>query len=408
MMNMLKNIGADEARNLLLKLPVAYRSETVLLKDAFFRILAEDVSAKLDTPPFDRSPFDGYAFRGADTANATRERPAVLKITEELPAGKAPTVKITAGYAAKILTGAPIPEGADATIKYELTEFTQDEVRIFEPVSPDTNIVRAGDDIRAGMLIAEKGAVIGAPLVGVLASQGVDRVTVFKRPVISILNTGTELAEVGQPLGPAMIYNSNAYTLSGYLLAMGAAPKNAGVVPDIPGEIAERIKAALHDSDMVITTGGASVGDYDWAVASAEMLGAEVLFWKINMKPGGAIMAAVKDGKVILGLSGNPGAAVLGLLRIAMPYVRKLCGRTDLIPPVIDVFLKDALTKASPKLRLLRGHLELLDGRAYFAENEGQGNGSVSSLINCDLLGEIDAGSPPLPAGTKIKAYKVL
>jgi molybdopterin molybdotransferase len=407
MKTMLKNIEADDARDLLCALPVNCRTETVALQDALDRVLAGPIAALINSPPFDRSPFDGYAFRGADTKSATRERPAVLKITEELPAGKAPTITLTAGYAAKILTGAPIPEGADATVKYENTEFTDDEVRLFEPVPPNSDIVRAGDDIRAGAPIAEKGAVITAPLVGLLASQGIDRVTVFEKPVISILNTGTELAEVGQPLGPAMIYNSNVYTLSGYLRAMGALPANAGVVPDEPGDIADRIAAALRSSDMVITTGGASVGDYDWAVTSATMLGADVLFWKLNMKPGGSIMAAVKDGKVILGLSGNPGAAILGLLRVALPYVRKLCGRTDLFPPAIVALLKEPLIKASPKLRLLRGRLEILDGRAYFAENEGQGNGSVSSLVDCDLLGEVPAGSPPLQAGTKIKAYRV-
>jgi molybdopterin molybdotransferase len=407
MVFMLKNIEADAAQKLLSALPVTLAAEKAALSAALGRVLAADVVSMIPSPPFDKSPFDGYAFRGEDTKNASPERPVALKITEELPAGKAPTMEVTAGYAAKILTGAPIPEGADATIKYELTEFTHDEVRIFGPVAPGSDIVRAGDDIKAGTVIAEKGMTVTAPLVGILAGQGIAELTVYKKPVVSILNTGTELLEVGRPLKPAMIYNSNVYTLSGYLHEMGASALNAGVVPDDPDEIARRIGAALEKSDMVVTTGGASVGDYDWAVVSAERLGADILFWKINMKPGGSIMAAVKDGKLILGLSGNPGAAVLGLLRIALPYVRKLCGRSDLMPTLIEVFLKEPLTKASPKLRLLRGRLEFLDGRAYFAENESQGNGAVSSLVGCDLLAEIGAGSPPLEAGTRIRAYRV-
>jgi molybdopterin molybdotransferase len=404
---MLKNIKADDARDLLLALPVSLRTETVPLSASYGRVLAADITAPIPAPPFDRSPFDGYAFRGEDTKDATRSHPAVLTITEELPAGKAPTIDLRPGYAAKILTGAPIPKGADATIKYELTEFTADEVRIFEPIPPNSDIVRAGDDIRAGALIAGKGARVTAPLAGILASQGIDRISVFEKPAISILNTGTELLEIGSPLRPAMIYNSNVYTLSGYLLDTGAAAVNGGVVADEPDVIADRIGAALKNADMVITTGGASVGDYDWAVASAQRLGAEVLFWKIDMKPGGAMMAAVLDGKLILGLSGNPGAAVLGLLRIALPFIRKLCGRSDLTLPEIDVLLKEPLTKASPKLRLLRGQLEFSGGAAYFAENEGQGNGAVSSLVGCDLIGEIGHGSPPLPAGTMIKAYRI-
>ncbi|NLT13066.1 MAG: molybdopterin molybdotransferase MoeA [Clostridiales bacterium] len=404
---MLKNIDIERAVEMLCALPVMLDTETVGLADAHGRVFAEDVRAAMMSPPFDRSPFDGYAFRGEDTAGASREHPVTLRITEEIPAGKAAEVEILPGYAAKILTGAPIPKGANATVKYENTEFTPTEVKLFEPVGANTDVIYAGDDIKAGARIAEKGTVITASHQGILAGQGISEVVVYRKPVIKILNTGSELLEVGTPLRPAMIYNSNVYTLSGYLKDMGAEPHNAGIAVDDPDVIAAGISAALRSSDMVITTGGASVGDYDWAVTSASILGADILFWKINMKPGGSMMAAVKDGKMILGLSGNPGAAVLGLFRIARPYIRKLCGRTDLNPYAIDVFLKEPLKKSSPKRRLLRGRLEYSGGKAYFAENEGQGNGTVYSLLGCDLLGEIEAGSPPLPEGTMIKAYRI-
>ncbi len=406
-LTMLKNIEIDAAVDMLCALSVKHEIETVKLADAQDRLLAEDLRAQIAVPPFDRSPYDGYAFRGEDTQSASREHPVTLRITEEIPAGKAPTIEVTQGYAAKILTGAPIPEGANATIKYENTSFTPDEVTLFETVLPDTDIVRAGDDIPVGMVVAQRGTRITAPLLGVLASQGYASVPVYKKPVIMILNTGTELVEVGHPLPEAAIYNSNVFTLSGYLRDLGAEAQNAGVVEDDPDMIAERIGKALQVSDMVITTGGASVGDYDWAVTSAEKLGADVLFWKTKLKPGGSLMAAVKDGKLILGLSGNPGAAVLSLMRIALPYIRKLCGYAELYLPVVNVILKEPLYKASPKRRLLRGRLEIIDGKAYFAENEGQGNGAVFSLVGCDLIGEIEGGSEPLPAGTVIKAYRI-
>ena len=182
---------------------------------------------------------------------------------------------------------------------------------------------------------------------------------------------------------------------------------NGGSVPDEPEIIAQLIERAVKSSDMVITTGGASVGDYDWAVTSAKILGADVLFWKVSMRPGGAIMAAIKDEKVILGLSGNPAAAVLGLLRIAMPYVKKLCGRADCFYPEIDIALREPFPKGSPKLRVLRGRLEIIDSRAFFVESGSQGSEDVSSLSGCDLLGEIPMGSPPLQAGTMIKAYRL-
>ena len=404
---MLSCIETDVALKMLYDIPVEHRTETVGLGKALFRVSASTVVAQMAIPLFDKSPYDGYAFRGVDTAGASRENPVILKIVEELPAGTSPKKEITSGTAAKILTGAPIPNGADSTIKYELTGYTDSEVSIFEPVSPDTDIVYAGSDVKSGDVLAQQGAYITAPIISSLANQGFTDVHVYKKPVITVISTGDELCEVGEPLRPAAIYNSNTYTICAYLAEVGASPINGGSLPDNPKLIAEAVGSALESSDMVITSGGASVGDYDWAVRSAEILGGEVLFWEINMKPGGALMAAVKDSKVILGLSGNPAAAVLGLHRVAMPYIKKLCGISDCFYPRIEVMLKEQYKKKSPKLRLLRGRLEVIDSKAYFVENRGQGSEVVSSLSGCDLLGEIPLGSPPLPAGTIIKAYRI-
>jgi molybdopterin molybdotransferase len=397
----------EKARDLLLSLPARCKTETVPLLDAYGRVLAESKYVEIPIPPFDRSPYDGFAFRGEDTADATVAFPVELDISEEIPAGKTPTIEITPGKAAKILTGAPIPKGANATIKYELTSFTETKVQLSSPVDPNTDIIRAGEDLARGALIAEAGTLLTAPYLGLLASQGLTDIAVCKKPDILIINTGTELTEPGRVLKPGSIYNSSCYTLSGYLKEAGANPQNGGVVEDDPGEIADRIEKALSRADLVITTGGASVGDYDWAVTASEKLGARLLFWKVAMKPGGSMVASEKDGKLILGLSGNPGAAVLGLLYIAMPYIRRLCGRTDLLPEPVEVFLKNPLNKKTFERRLLRGRLEILEGKAFFVENAGQGNGNFSSLVGCDLIGEIPAGSDPLSAGTKIKAYKV-
>ena len=404
---MLKNIDADAARKMIFELPVARETETVSLGDSFGRVLSKDVKARIPYPPFDRSPYDGFAFRGEDTQMATRDEPVILEITEEIPAGIQPQYEITSGYAAKILTGAPIPKGANSTVKYEITEYTESETRIFEPIAPDTDIVYAGADVQPGDVLAPEGTLVTAPVISTLANQGFADIEVYRKPIITVISTGTELCEAGEPLRPAAIYNSNVNTLSAYLAGEGAIPVNGSSVPDDPEAIAELIKRALKTSNMVITTGGASVGDYDWAVKSAEIMGANVLFWKISMRPGGAIMAAVKEGKVILGLSGNPAAAVLGLLHIAMPYIKKLCGRADCFYPEISVPLRNPYRKDSPKLRVLRGKLEIIDSRAYFTESGGQGSEEVSSLAQCDLLGEIPMGSPPLAAGTIIKAYRL-
>ncbi|MDR0861159.1 MAG: molybdopterin molybdotransferase MoeA [Oscillospiraceae bacterium] len=404
---MLKSILPDEARDILLGLAAAPITERVPIGDAAGRVLAEDVTATVPIPPFDRSPFDGYAFRGEDTANASRETPVTLKITEEIPAGHVPTVEITHGFAAKILTGSPLPVGANVTVKYEYTEFTDTEVTIFQPIPPNKDVIYAGSDVAVGEVVARRGDVLHPPLLGLLASEGIAEVAVFKAPRAAIINTGTELCEPGQPLPPAKIYNSSVFTLSGYLREVGVQAWNAGVVRDEPAEIAARIKDALAVSDVVITTGGASVGDYDCALRAAELLGAETLFWKTKLKPGGAVVASVLGGKLILALSGNPGAAVIFLLRVALPYMKKLCGRTDCLPETIEVLLKEPFTKESTRVRLLRGRLEISGGTAYFVERGGQGGGDIGSLKGCDLLAELPAGSPKLPAGTLVRAYVV-
>ena len=404
---MIKGIQPDDARDMLYNLPASPKTETVAVITALGRVMAADIHADIAIPPFDRSPFDGYAFRGEDTAAATRETPVTLKITEELPAGTVPTIDITPGHAAKILTGAPIPTGADCTIKYEVTEFTDTEVKIFAPVAPGSDIVYAGEDVKLGTPIAKRGDVITPPLMGLLASIGHAEVEVFKPPRAALVNTGAEVVEPGNPLPFGKIFNSNASTLSGYLRRQGIELYNAGVVDDDPALIAERIKMNIADNDLIITTGGASVGDYDCAIRAAELLGAEILFWKAQIKPGGAAVAAVLDGKLILSLSGNPGGAIMFLLRCAMPYIRKLCGRSSCFPESIEVYLKHRFDKLSERSRLLRGQLEIIDGKAYFAEYGAQGGGDISSFVVADLLAEIAADSAPLPAGTLVKAWRL-
>ena len=207
--------SADEGMHLLMELPVVCQTERLSLLEAYGRILAETVTAQIPVPPFARSPFDGYAFCSADTASASAECPVTLQITEELPAGTAPTVPVTAGTAAKILTGAPVPAGADTVIKYEDTIFTADSVTISHPCQPG-NIVPAGEDVMVGTVLAPCGTRITGPVMGVVAGQGIDTVSVYRRPVVSIISTGSDLLSAGTPLLPGKIYSTNLYTLGGF------------------------------------------------------------------------------------------------------------------------------------------------------------------------------------------------
>ena len=403
---MQRNLSARQGAELLLALPVRLCAEEVPLLGAWGRVLATDVTARINVPPFPRSPYDGYALRAADTLGASEENPVTLALTEELPAGTAPRLPLEPGQAAKILTGAPIPPGADCVVKYEDTRFTDSAVTLFSPLCPG-NIVPAGEDVAAGSLLAQAGAVLDPGLTGVLAGQGLDRATVFRRPSAAVVSTGSELAPQGSPLAPGQIYGTNLYTIGGLLAGMGCTVRDGGTLADDPDALARTLAELTGRYDLVVTTGGASVGDYDYTQRAIEAAGGEVLFHKLAFKPGGAMLAGVLNGTVVLGLSGSPGAAAVGLLAVARPYVLKLCGRPGALPAPAILPLKTPLKKASPQTRYLRGRLVLEEGRALFEENPGRGNGSAFSLIHCELLAEIPALSPPLAAGTPVTVYRV-
>jgi len=405
--NMEKNITYQRSHELLLSLPnVKPQTETVPLSAAAGRILAEDVTAVIPIPPFTRSPFDGYAFIAADTASASPENPVTLNITEEIPAGTQPTIPITHGFAAKILTGAPLPDNADCTVKYEDTVFDAKTVKLTAPIKPG-NIVPAGEDVKQGEIIRRNGEIVTPAALGLFASAGLREVSVYKRPKALIINTGSELVAPGETLPPAKIYSSSSYSLISALADLGIDAETAAVVRDDADEIAAAIADALKQCDIVITTGGASVGDYDYSVAASEKLGANILFWKTKIKPGGAMLASELDGKLILALAGNPGSALMALLIVARPYLARLSGRTDLFPEPVYVKLKKPIKKVAGRTRCQRGRLEIINGEAWFDEQGEQGGGVLSSFNGCDLIADIDEGTDTVGSGTLIKAYRL-
>ena len=398
-------IERDVARNMVLELEVPKHIEMVEVGKCYGRVLAEDIIAKENVPAFPKAPLDGYVFIGQDTKDASEENPVTLKITEEIPAGGVPHIAITNGYAAKILTGAPVPVGANVVCRYEETEFTETEVTFKEPFTPDKNIVPIGDDIKIGRRIAAEGEVITPPVAGMFSALGLTKIPVYKKPFITIISTGSELLDPSEELRPGKIRNSSYHLIRGYLEEAGAVVSEADIISDNGDDIAEKITEALKISDMVVTTGGVSVGDYDLMLEATEKIGARRLFWKVRFRPGGTMLAAEKDGKLILGLSGNPASASLALHIIGMPFVRKLTGREGKAPERIKVELLDPIKKDSPFGRLVRGKLVFKDGKTYFKSVDCQGNGALSSLLGCDLIADIPQNTPPLEAGEVVEAY---
>jgi len=404
---MKKNISLEEAQGLLLNKCLQLETEQVRLTDALGRVLSKDLRAEECIPPFNRSPYDGYAFLAEDTKEAARDNPVIFEVIEEVPAGHAPKNKVSKGKAVKILTGAPIPDGADAVIKYEETKSKGEYVSIFRSIKTGDNIVPAGEDVAVGEIIAHKGNVINPPIMGLMASLGIVDVPVYKRPRVAIVGTGDELLDVNESLAPGKIRNSNSYTLFGYIKSIGAEPVMMGMAEDKAEKIASMINIGLEKADMVITTGGVSVGDYDVVGKSIELIGAETLYWKIDIKPGSPTLAAVKDGKVILGLSGNPAAAIIIFQLLGFPYIKKLSGKMDYLNPKLDVVLKNDFHKPSPKRRFLRGKMVFENGIIYLDNKGDQENGVLSSLNGSNLLAEIPAGSGPIRSGEKLTAYLI-
>jgi len=406
-MDMRKNISLEEAHGILLNYCPQIEEEKINLVDSLGRVLKRELRAEEFIPPFDRSPYDGYALRAEDTESAARDNPAILEVIEEVPAGHMPKYKVSQGKAVKILTGAPIPEGADTVIRYEETDLKGNLVSIFHPMKAGKNVIPKGEDVAAGDIIAYQGTVITPPVMGLMASLGMKEISVFQRPRIAIVSTGDELLDVSEPLIPGKIRNSNSYTLYGYIKSIGAEPEIIGIAKDKAEDVAALIKEGLKKAHMVITTGGVSVGDYDVVGKSLDLIEAETLYWKIDIKPGSPTLAAVKDGKIILGLSGNPAAAMIIFQLLGFPYIKKLAGRADYLNPRLEVVMRKDFRKASPKRRFLRGKLVYEAGMTCFDNTGDQDNGILNSLIGSNILAEVPAGSGPVKSGEKLTAYLI-
>ena len=392
-----------EIRRILLEHSRPVEWETVALDESRGRVLAEDVRALFPIPDFRKSPYDGYAFRAEDTENASRETPVTLEILEEIPAGSFPTKEVTAGTAVKILTGAPIPVGADAVIPFEKTEFTERQVTLFAPMKAGDNIIRIGEDVDEDTLLAKRGSEVDLGIASSLACQGIDAVRVYRRPLVGLISTGSELREPGEIRDPGQIYNSNRYTFRFALEQCGCRTKYLGLAGDDTEKIAALIEQALSDCDAVVLTGGVSVGDYDLTPAAMERIGAALLARGCAIKPGMACAFAEKNGKLIFGLSGNPASSITSFYTVVQPVIRTLCGHSNPIPAEIDLILADGFPKRSPMTRLLRGRLDPETGRFYPADR--QGNVVISSMIGCNAMAVIPKGSPAVAAGARVKGF---
>lgn len=376
--------------------------EEVALEEGWGRVLARNLPALFDLPPFDRSPLDGYALRGEDTAGASKERPAVLEVTEEVPAGHWPVREVGPGQASRIFTGAPIPPGANAVVRQEDTRADGCRVEVFASLAPGSNMDRAGTDIVRGAPALPAGRLLTSREIALLGALGYRTVPVCRRPRVALIPTGEELVDIHLPLSPGKIYNSNSPALAAAVREAGGEPLELGIVGDNLAEIVAAFQQGLKVAQLVISTGGVSVGDYDLVPRAYAELGAEIIFAGVNMKPGMPTTAARKDGKLLLGLSGNPAAALVGFELLGRPVIQALAGRRDGKRRRVKATLQADFSKRNPQRRFVRAWAWREEG--WQVRPAGLDNpGILSSLVEANALMDLPAGAGPLQAGEQVE-----
>ncbi|MDO5131522.1 MAG: molybdopterin molybdotransferase MoeA [Eubacteriales bacterium] len=401
-------------RDALLASVSAVDKEETALEAAAGRILAQDVIAAEDVPSFARSPYDGYVFRAEDVKNASAEHPVMLRITDYIPAGEMPHVKITAGTAAHLMTGAPVPEGADAVLPFEKTLFTEETVTIREPVPHGSNVILPGEDVRKGTVLAHSGTRIDAGLAGTLAGQGIFRPGVYRVPLVGVISTGTEILEEGDLPKTGKIYNTNRYSLQAACAEAGCRSVYFGTARDEEGAVCEMLLEALGTCDAVLLSGGVSVGDFDCTPAAMEKAGVKILARGAALKPGmaGAYGIFTRENKEtgnpeiipVMALSGNPAACMTAFYAIALPVLKKRMGLADVLPQTLQVRLKKEYQRKNQSDRMLRGRIDLAASVQEMSVFEKQGNQMLSSLAGANAFALIPAGAV-VPAGEPVEAF---
>ncbi|WP_408010684.1 gephyrin-like molybdotransferase Glp [Pseudalkalibacillus sp. A8] len=386
--------------------PLELQAEELNIEDVLDRVLAEPIIADHDVPPFNRSPYDGFALRAEDTVKASTETPVHLEVIEEIGAGQVAKSHLRQGQAIRIMTGAAIPEGADAVSMFEVVkEYEKDSkpmIEVGRKFRPGQNIAQQGEDTGKGTVLIEKGTRIKPGVTAILATFGYKTIKVYRKPKIGIYATGTELLDIDEPLQPGKIRNSNAYMISAQIRKMGGEPLYLGKLADDFEACFEAVSAVLNDVDALVTTGGVSVGDYDYLPAIYEKLGANTLFNKIAMRPGSVTTVAEHQGKLLFGLSGNPSACFVGGELFLRPFIKQAVESTPFLAKIKAVLAKD-FPKPNPFTRLVRGKIEYTTEGVRVAPTGLDKSSSVTSIAEADTFIVLPGGTRGFKTGDEVE-----
>lgn len=399
----MERIGLEEAVERLIGVSAPIEETRQLaLEDGLGRVLAQEYRAAFPQPPFNRSPLDGYALRAKDTAGASKDRPAVLKVIDKIMAGRVSEKTVLPGTAVRLMTGAPVPEGADCVVRQEDTDYGETCVRVYRELRVHENMVDAGEDYQAGTVLMEKGERIDAVAAGILAGAGIGEVKVYRRLRVALFTTGDEVAAPGESCEAGKIYDSNRYLLWGRLKELGIEPVCWEHIGDEAEMAAERIAALISEVDMVLTTGGVSVGEKDIMHDVVSILNGDRLFWRVALKPGSPVLAFRFQGKPVICLSGNPFGAFVTLEMLVRPVLAHMTREPRLAPVRRQARVKGGFHKRSNVRRFIRG--SFMDGCVVLPE-EGHASGVLFSMKGCNCLVDIPAGNEGLADGDEVVVW---
>jgi molybdopterin molybdotransferase len=408
-------LSVDAAQKIILAETRLLEIEAVPLVLSLGRYLSEDIVSGIDDPPWDRSAMDGYAVVSGDTKGASHDMPCRLMVIENIPAGTMPQKKVVTGTASKIMTGAPIPEGADAVLKIEDTSQDKEIVSVYGLAEKGDYIRPRAEVIACGALVLQRGVLIRAYEIALMATIGIAQIPVFRRPRVAILSTGDELVELHEPKGAHQIYNSNGYGLSAQVAEAGGIPVALGIAKDTRDDLTHKLKTAA-DVDFIVISGGVSVGDYDFVKEVIADLGGTMKFWKVAMKPGkplafGSISIAVKGETTqvpVFGLPGNPVSAMVTFDQFVRPALLYAQGSSSLFRPTIyatltaNVQKEKGGTASARRCHFVRGTLTIEDGGYKVTPTGDQDSSNIVSLVKANAFIVLPCGEGDVAAGSQV------
>jgi molybdopterin molybdotransferase len=406
-----KPIPVSEAVSLVMSTIPLLEYEIIHIEESYGRFLAEDLLAGHDVPPFDRSPYDGFAIRAEDSMGGSLTNAIEFEVTEEIGAGYVASNSVNKGQAVRIMTGAAIPKECDAVVMLEVVnEYVRNGKKYFSikrTFEKGQNISFKGEDTRLGELLVKKGRQINPGIVALLATFGYHQVSVYRKPVVGIYATGTELLDIDEPLAPGKIRNSNAFMIASQIERIGAKPIYLGRLEDDFDTCYDAIRSALDKVDVLITTGGVSVGDYDYLPAIYKKLGAEVLFNKVAMRPGSVTTVAKWHSKLLFGLSGNPSACYVGCELFVRPYVRAMMGSDKPHLAKLQAVLEDDFPKANPFTRFVRSRIHNTYKGLIVSPTGTDKSNMVTTLADANSLMVLPGGTKGYKKGMEVDVLTV-